>query len=132
MIMRLPTDAFRMIGQTLTMPVGVAHEGTHYLAAALCGCPASIEIERTGSHCRVDFEAASRRQRAVIALAPALVALVIAPLVAALLWPAWGQLAIAALALWLYGAPSAADRRVAAASRTQFELMDSQAMPGDD
>lgn len=109
----IPWGAFRMMGQVLTVPIGVAHEATHYLAASLFGCPATIEVERNGSHCWVDFDAASEHQRSLIALAPTIIGFAIAP-VLWLLSPSLPTLTIGLVALGLFSMPSMADIHVAA------------------
>jgi len=102
--------AFRMIGQVLTMPIGIAHEGVHSFAAARVGLDAQIVVRPNGSSCHVDFERATPTQQALVALAPTLTAL----LLAGPLWAALGgghlvtALAVAS-ALLLFGAPSRAD-----------------------
>ena len=109
--------AARMIGQTLTMPIGIAHEGVHSFAAALCGCEASIHVRPNGSHCRVDFEPASDTQRALVALAPTLVALMVSPAVWWVLSESGIVTALVAFsAIALFGFPSEADRTLAARS----------------
>lgn len=99
-----------MIGQILTMPIGIAHEGVHSFAAALAGLDAQIVVRPNGSTCHVDFEPASATQQALVALAPTLTAF----LLAAPLWALVGDgrlvtALVVASALLLFGAPSRAD-----------------------
>lgn len=102
--------AFRMIGQVLTIPIGIAHEGVHWFAAALVGLDAQIVVRPNGSSCMVDFDSASPTQQALVALAPTLTALMI-------VGPMWAVLAdgravtavIVAIALMLFGVPTRED-----------------------
>ena len=102
--------AFRMIGQILTMPIGIAHEGVHSFAAALVGLDAQIVVKPNGSTCHVDFEPASAAQQALVALAPTLTAFLLAGPLWALLGDGRAVTAlVVASALLLFGAPSRAD-----------------------
>lgn len=106
--------AARMIGQTLTMPIGIAHEGVHSFAAALCGLDTQIVVQPDGSQVFVDFDDASPGQRPLIALAPTIAAVFMLPVVFYLyLFVGPTVSAIAAVAVGLFGFPSAADRQVA-------------------
>ena len=102
--------AFRMIGQVLTMPIGIAHEGVHSFAAALVGLDAQIVVKPNGSTCHVDFSDASATQQALVALAPTLTAFLLAGPLWALLGDGRAVTAlVVASALLLFGAPSRAD-----------------------
>jgi len=113
-----------LIPSLLTLPVALAHETTHYVAAQPVADDAALNVSATDAeaHCRVEWATDARPTLVAVAcLAPALVGYGLATIVVA--WwvlaggdlPAtvvgWAKLALAAIVWQLYAHPSPSDRQ---------------------
>lgn len=108
----------------LTLPVALAHEATHYVAAQPVADDAALDVRATDAeaHCTVDWTSDARPTLVAVAcLAPTILGYGLGTIVVA--WwllaggtlPAtvvgWAKLALAAIVWQLYAYPSPSDRQ---------------------
>lgn len=123
-----------LVTSLLTLPVAVAHEATHWIAAQPVADDAALEVSATDAeaHCLVEFASDARPTLVAVAcLAPTLLGYGLATVVVA--WwllsggdlPAtvvgWAKLALAGVVWQLYAHPSPADRQGLAIVREVIE-----------